>query len=80
VCGSIAVDIDIRVDERSDTTKLSSSRKRSIATDVLCVAASKGVGVLLRSHHANGSSKGISTATEFGEDLISTDELVCLLA
>ena len=72
---SITVDINIGVDERGNTTKLRSDRERSIATDVLGVTASEGVGVLLCGNHANSGSKGIGTSTEFSEDLVSTDEL-----
>ncbi len=77
---SVAVDVDIRVNKRSDTTELRSNGERSIATDVLDVAVGEGVGVLLSSYHANSSSKGIGTSTEFSEDLVCTDELFGLLA
>lgn len=69
------VDINSRVDQGSDTPKLGGSREAGVAADVLSVATSEGVGVLLSCDEALGGSNGISTATKVGDDLISALEL-----
>jgi hypothetical protein len=71
-----AIDIDIRVDERSDATELRGNRERWVTTDVLSVATSKGVGVLLGSNESDGSSNGICASTKLGDDLVSTGKLL----
>lgn len=76
-CRSFTVDIDIRVDERGNTTELRSGRERSITTDVLDVVVGEGVGVLLSSNKANGGSNSISAASKLSDDLVGTGELFC---
>jgi hypothetical protein len=74
------VDIDIRVDKRSDTTELRRNRERSITTDILYIVIGKRIGVLLRRYHANSSNKGVGTSTKFSEDLVGTGELSNLVS
>lgn len=76
-CRSFTVDIDIRVDERGNTTELRSGRERSVTADVLNVAVGERVGVLLSSNKANGGSNGISAASKLSDDLVGTGELFC---
>jgi hypothetical protein len=74
--GNSAVNIDIRVDERSDTTELGSSGKRWVTTDVLDVAVGERVSVLLSSNKSDGSSNSICASTKLGDDLVSTAKLL----
>jgi hypothetical protein len=74
--GDCAINIDIRVDKRGDTTELGSNRERGVTADVLGVATSEGVGVLLSSNESNCSSNGICASTKLGNDLVSTGKLL----
>jgi hypothetical protein len=68
--------IDLGVNERNNAAKLDSDGKSRVGADVLGIAVLVGVGVLLRSDHANGSSNSISASTEISDDLVGSDELV----
>jgi hypothetical protein len=71
----LAIDVNIGVDQGSDTTELSVGRERRVAANVLNVAIGKGVGVLLSSNQTKGCLESIGTSTKSLEDLIGTSEL-----
>jgi hypothetical protein len=69
------VNINRRVNKRSDTTELSSGGESWVTADVLGIAIGEGVGVLLSGNKADGGSNSIGASTELSDDVVGTAEL-----
>ena len=72
---SIAIDVNSRVDERRNTSKLRGSRQTGVTADILDIVVGERVRVLLGCNEANGCSNGVRAAAEFADDLVGALEL-----